>query len=126
VGDPATMVTPKQQHIFYRLDDGTIQHIFWDAASNRIFADNWSSRANIRGKALGDPATMVTPNQQHIFFRLDDGTIQHVFWDLPTNKIFADNWSMRANIPRKAVGEPATMITSGNSSAGAHLRLGRR
>src|SRR5581483_1017558 len=35
---------PKQQHVFYRSDGGAIQHIFYDQATNQLYADNWTDR----------------------------------------------------------------------------------
>jgi hypothetical protein len=60
-GDPATMVThnPGQQHIFYRGTDGAINHIFWDAATNQLYTDQWTGPRTGAPAAAGDPATMV-------------------------------------------------------------------
>lgn len=65
VGNPATMTTLNQQHIFYRGTDGAINHIFWDGT---FHYDRWTDAAGTP-VAADDPATMVTPNQQHIFYR---------------------------------------------------------
>jgi hypothetical protein len=110
-GNPATMVTANQQHIFYRTTDGSIQHLLWDSSSpNQIFADNWTHRANAP-TAVGNPATMVTPNQQHIFYRAANGTIQHLFWDSSSpNQIFSDNWTQRSGSP-VTTNDPVTMVT---------------
>ena len=107
------MVTtnPDQQHIFYRAVNGAIQHIFWDAPTNRLYADNWTASAGAPG-AIGDPATLVTlsPKQQHIFYRSADNSIQHIFWDAPTNRLYHDNWTALTGAP-PAAGDPATLVT---------------
>jgi len=110
IGDPATMVTSHQQHVFYRATDSSIRHIFWDARRpQQIFHDNWTQRA-VAPLAIGDPATMVTPHQQHIFYRTQGGAIHHIFWDEPTSHLYHDDWTARAGAPL-AIGDPATMIT---------------
>ena len=53
------MVTPNQQHVFYRGFDGAINHIFWDAATNRLFRDQWTPQPPDTLAGIGDPATMV-------------------------------------------------------------------
>jgi hypothetical protein len=103
------MVWPDQQHVFYRGSDGAINHIFWDAPSNLIFRDQWVPADVPRLAAAGDPATMVWPNQQHIFYRGTDGAINHVFWDAPSKQLFRDQWTQRIGAP-PAVGDPATMV----------------
>jgi len=73
-----------QQHIFYRgAADSAINHIFWNAATNGLYFDQWTAKAHAPA-AAGDPATMVWPNQQHIFYRGSGGAISHIFWDSPT------------------------------------------
>jgi hypothetical protein len=117
-GNPATMVTlaPKQQHIFYRGIDGSIQHVFWDAGEpagvNHLHRDDWTSLAGAP-PAAGAPVTMVTsvPNQQHVFYRDLDGRIQHIFWDArePPGFLHHDIWTRRGD--PLAAGNPATMVT---------------
>ena len=111
-GDPATMVWPNQQHIFYRGNDGTINHIFWDVPTSRLYCDQWQPNAQIphAPPAAGEPATMVTSNQQHVFYRGLDGAINHIFWDAPSNRLYFDQWTTRVQAPF-AVGDPATMFT---------------
>ncbi|HKE42409.1 MAG TPA: hypothetical protein VKG21_21480 [Casimicrobiaceae bacterium] len=118
-GDPATMVTsaPNQQHVFYRAIDGSIQHIFWDASEppgvSHLHRDSWTARLQAP-LAAGDPVTMVTstPNQQHVFYRAIDGSIQHIFWDAsePPNVLHIDTWAMPK--PPRVLGGPATMVTT--------------
>jgi hypothetical protein len=120
-GDPATMRTPDteqptQQHVFYRSADGSIQHIFFDVPTNQLLRDDWTDRTHAPG-AAGGPATMVTPSsdqptQQHVFYRAHDGSVQHIFWDAPTNQLFRDSWTERTGAPA-AAGDPATMRTPG-------------
>ena len=113
-GDPATLVTlnPDQQHIFYRSGNGAIQHIFWDAPTQKLYRDNWTERA-AAPPAAGDPATLLTadPIQQHVFYRGTDGSIHHIFWDAPTNQFHYDNWTRQAGELASA-GDPATMLTA--------------
>ncbi len=114
VGDPATMVWPNQQHIFYRGIDGVINHIFWDAPTNHLYWDDWTKVG--APPAAGDPATMVwpnqqDPNQQHIFYRGTEGAINHIFWDAPTNNLYWDQWTQVGAPP--AAGDPATMVWPG-------------
>jgi hypothetical protein len=102
VGSPATMVTatPNQQHVFHRGTDGSIRHIFWDArgpaGTPYLHRDDWTGVAHAP-PAAGDPVTMVTatPNQQHVFYRGGDGSIQHIFWDAneAPGALHADNWT---------------------------------
>jgi hypothetical protein len=101
------MAWPTQQHIFYRAADGSIQHIFWDAPTNRLFTDDWTGRAHAPA-AVGHPMTMVWPNQQHLFYRARDGSVHHIFWDAPTNQLFTDNWSGNTGAPA-ADGNPDTL-----------------
>jgi hypothetical protein len=112
VGDPTTMVWPNQQHIFYRGPEGTINHIFWDAPTNRLYFDQWQPNPQVphAPPAAGDPATLVTPQQQHVFYRGLDGAINHIFWDAPTNRLYFDQWTSRTQAPL-AAGDPATMFT---------------
>ncbi len=111
-GDPATMVVPNQQHIFYRATDGSIQHIFWDSHGppGQLYNDSWTGITHAP-TAAGDPATMVVPNQQHIFYRATDGSIQHIFWDShsPPGRLFHDSWTGITHAPT-AAGDPATMV----------------
>ena len=111
-GDPATMVYGNQQHVFYRATDGSIQHLFWapDAPANTIWMDNWTRKSGAPG-AAGDPATMVSGNQQHVFYRATDGSIRHLFWapGAPANTIWTDNWTQKAGAPG-AAGDPTTMV----------------
>ena len=114
-GNPATMVTAGQQHIFYRGTDNAIHHIFWDShhPPGQLFHDNWTALAQAPS-AAGDSATMVTTDQQHIFYRGTDNAIHHIFWDShsPPGRLFHDNWTALAQAP-SAAGAPATMVTTG-------------
>jgi hypothetical protein len=112
VGDPVTMVWPNQQHIFYRGRNGEINHIFWDAPTNRLYSDLWQPNAQVPDAppAADDPATLVTPMQQHVFYRGLDGAINHIFWDAPTNRLYFDQWAARTQAPL-AAGDPSTMFT---------------
>jgi outer membrane protein assembly factor BamB len=118
-GNPVTMATsnPNQQHVFYRGIDGVIEHLFWDARERpgNVRHDTWSVRN--RPRASGDPATMVTatPNQQHVFYRGIDGSIQHIFWDASeppgVSHLHRDSWTSLAQAPL-AAGDPVTMVTA--------------
>jgi hypothetical protein len=111
-GDPVTMVWPNQQHVFYRSQDGAINHLFWDASTNRLRFDQWqpSSQVPNAPPAAGDPATMVTARQQHVFYRSQDGAINHLFWDAPTNRLHFDQWTSKVHAPM-AAGDPTTLFT---------------
>ncbi len=108
-GDPVTLVGNNQQHVFYRSTDGSLKHLFWDAGSNQVFADNWSAKAHVAPDVAGTPATLVWPNQQHVFYRSTDGSLKHLFWDAGSNQVFADNWTAKANGGVDVAGDPATM-----------------
>ncbi|MEP6692574.1 MAG: galactose oxidase-like domain-containing protein [Gemmatimonadaceae bacterium] len=110
-GDPVTMVTPHQQHIFYRTVAGAIHHVLWDDRTVAgFFHDDWTARAGAP-LAAGDPATMITPHQQHIFFRTQGDAIHHILWDdRNPGGFFHDDWTARAGAPL-AADDPATMIT---------------
>jgi Repeat of unknown function (DUF346) len=112
-GDPATMVTERQQHVFYRGLDGNIEHLLWSAAApDQVFHDQWTSRAGAP-LAKGDPATTVTEGQQHVFYRGIDGNIEHLLWGVAApDRVFHDQWTSRAGAPL-AAGDPATMATQG-------------
>ena len=114
IGDPATMVWPNQQHIFYRGANGAINHIFWDAPTNHLYFDQWQPNGQVgqAPPAAGDPATMVWPNQQHVFYRGAAGAINHIFWDEPSNHLFFDQWQPHPQVAQApaAAGDPATMV----------------
>jgi Repeat of unknown function (DUF346) len=111
-GNPATMVTPGQQHVFYRGIDGAINHIFWDASvPTQLFYDQWTDSRTNAPLAAGNPATMNPPNQQHVFYRGIDGAINHIFWDSSTNVLFYDSWTDGRTKAPIAGGATATMIT---------------
>lgn len=111
-GNPATMVTPGQQHLFYRgAGDGSIRHIFFDRPSNQLFHDNWTDDRTKAPASSGDPATMVTPGQQHVFYRDDRGAIHHIFFVASTNQLLHDIWTERVQGAAGANDDPATMVT---------------
>ena len=109
-GNPATMVWPNQQHIFYRGRDGAINHILWDARSNRLYFDQLQPNIQVPSAppAAGDPVTLVTATQQHVFYRGLDGAINHIFWDAPTNRLYFDQWTARTQAPL-AIGAQSTL-----------------
>jgi hypothetical protein len=113
-GDPATMVWPNQQHVFYRGSDGEINHIFWDGPTSHHYFDRWRPNAQVvqAPPAEGDPVTMVAANQQHIFYRGAQGAINHIFWDAPTNHLYFDQWQPNPQVGHAppAAGDPATMV----------------
>jgi hypothetical protein len=113
-GNPATLVSSHQQHMFYPAQDGSIQHIFWTdyEPPGQLRHDNWTQKAGIPPAAAGAPATLIYGDQQHVFYRAHDGTIRHLFWgpDAPQNTVWADNWSQKAHNPPAAAGDPATMV----------------
>ncbi|MGH8637448.1 MAG: hypothetical protein ACREUZ_09985 [Burkholderiales bacterium] len=85
---------------------------FWDAPTNRFYFDQWQPNPQVRRAppAAGEPATLVTPHQQHVFNRGLDGAINHIFWDARTNRLYFDQWTSRTQAPL-AVGDPATIFT---------------
>jgi Repeat of unknown function (DUF346) len=50
----------RQQHVFYRGPDGAINHIFWDAPTNKLYHDQWTVLTGAPLAAAGSLATMVT------------------------------------------------------------------
>ncbi|WP_225823629.1 CAP domain-containing protein [Streptomyces naphthomycinicus] len=112
VGDPSTFVWGgSQQHVFYRSKSGAIKHLFWDAPSNKVYADDWTAKANVAADAASDPSTFVWGNaQQHVFYRSAGGAVKHLFWDAPSNKVYADDWTAKANVAADAVGDPSTFV----------------
>jgi hypothetical protein len=120
-GEPATLVTPNQQHIFYRDTAGNIQHVFWDANSGR-HAERWAGPSGSPSGgpgALGDPQTLFANNQQHVFYRAlqliggTDNPIWHVYWD-PGSGLHAQIWAGLGspNNAPAAAGDPATLATA--------------
>lgn len=105
----------KLQHVFYRGSGGQLDHIFRDVPTNKVHYDQWSSKAGAP-PAAGDPATMAWPNQQdmffqqHVFYRGPDGRINHIFRDVPTNRLCYGRWSSGTGAP-PAAGDLATMVT---------------
>ena len=103
----------KLQHVFYRGSDGELDHIFRDVPTNKLCYNEWSSGTGAP-PAAGDPATMAWPDQQdvfyqqHVFYRGSDGELNHVFWDLSTNRLYYDRWCSGTGAP-PAAGDPATM-----------------
>ena len=112
-GDPVVMLTDHQQHIFYRDVDGAIEHIFVNE-SNQIFNDRWTLPLRTGAlAAMGNPATMLTPHQQHLFYRDTNGEINHVFFDdrkKAGTPLFRDNWT-RDSGALAALGDPVAMLT---------------
>jgi hypothetical protein len=74
-----------QQHIFYRAG-GDIWHVFWDSDSG-LHTQQWTGPGSMTPAqtgtqtAVGDPATLLGSNQQHIFYRATDGNIWQIFKD---------------------------------------------
>src|SRR5262249_11671214 len=114
-GNPATMVTEGQQHVFYRGADGAIYHIFWNAADNTFHFQNWTDLARGAGHpAAGNPATMVTDGQQHVFYRGADAPILHDALPIADNSFQFQSWTDLAGASgHPAAGNPATMVTEG-------------
>jgi hypothetical protein len=113
-GDPATMVTTNEQHIFYRDFSGNIWHVFWDSGSG-MHLEQWAGgggSSTMGPAAAGDPATMVTTNEQHIFYRDQKANIQHVFWDANSGR-HVEQWAGGAGNSQTgpaAAGDPTTMV----------------
>jgi hypothetical protein len=114
-GDPAVFAWQTQQHVFYRDDQGNIQHVFYDSSVNHRFPpEQWASGTGSHSTgpaAAGNPATLVAANQQHIFYRDVAGNIWHVYWDQRSNSRTAEPWagpSSPTGTPT-AQGDPAVM-----------------
>ena len=102
---------PDQQHVFYRGTDDHIHHIYWDASSGKLFADDWTARTRAP-LAAGNPAAMATPGQQHVFYRGQDSQIHHILWVAEKRRLFRDVWTQGAGVP-PALGDPVTMESPG-------------
>jgi hypothetical protein len=87
------MVTDGQQHVFYRDTDGHIKHIFWTPGTTVPVPQDWTDLAGAgpADLAAGDPATMVTADQQHVFYRGTDGATKHIFWNAVNKCPAGDN-----------------------------------
>ena len=124
-GDPATMVTRGQQHVFYRGLDGNIEHLLWTtAAPERVFHDQWTSRASAP-LAAGDPATMVTDGQQHVFYRGLDGALDHIAWTEASAEFLHDQWTTLLSLsgelrPARSASADALSCSSGEVGPLAH------
>jgi hypothetical protein len=118
-GDPVTMVTDHQQHIFYRDSLGIINHVIADdrrKPNAPLFHDVWNlnPRSPEAPAAAGDPVTMLTEHQQHLFYRDRRGSLQHVMFDdrsNPGTALFHDIWNDKAQTPATA-GNPVTLLTA--------------
>jgi hypothetical protein len=66
-GIMASMEVPeRQEHVFYRGTDGAINHILWDAASNKLGFDQWTKRIGaplvaVRRLTAEQAAALFTP-----------------------------------------------------------------
>jgi hypothetical protein len=104
---------PNQQLIFYKGTDHAIHRIFWDAPSNTLSHGNWSQQSGAPPATGDDPTAMVWANQQHIFYRGNDGegdAIHHIFWDPPSNTLWHDNWSQQFGPDATPASDPASMV----------------
>ena len=111
VGDPATMVERRQQHVFYRDVDSGIGHAYWDELTNGRVHDSWTSKVKDGAPpAVGDPATMVYGAQQHVFYVTGNGTVSHLFWDETAgDAVRYEDWTALTEAPT-AAGNPASMV----------------
>ncbi len=116
VGEPAAMLpgdTNDQQHVFYRDSKNNLIHVYWDKQrggppKREVWGMGTGSKT-FGAAAGGDPATVVTPGQQHVFYRDLNGLIRHVFWDQGKHVMTAQVWTSK-DIPN-ASGALATMGT---------------
>ena len=59
--------------------------------------------------AAGNPFTMVTSGQQHVFYRGTDGNIHHILWNERINDFYHDDWTQRTGAPAPIAGLAATV-----------------
>jgi len=106
-GKPATLYDPNgQQHVFFRATDNGIYQVFYDPSTNNVHGpEQWDSDQT-GNFVLGNPATMSTPNQQHVFHVNSFGSIKHIYYDYTTGRAPIEQWVSGA-----AIGStPATMF----------------
>ena len=103
--------------LFFSTGNGTKNPQLPDAQglnlSNAIVRIGPPNRVAVRApNAAGNPAIAVTPHQQHIFYRDQDGSIQHIFWDdhEAPGQLHHDNWSQKSGSPAAAVGDLLSAI----------------
>lgn len=82
----AALAWPGQQHVFERLNDGSLRHLFWDAGLKVVARDTWGT--GVAGQAAG----FTTATQQHVWARGIAGTLDHWFWEKSNNKVTHDVW----------------------------------
>jgi hypothetical protein len=75
------------QHVFARGVDNTLRH-WYQNGSAAPGLDNWGTA----GRVMSDPTGFAYRNQQHVFYRTHNGTVEHRFFDDPTGRVNTDNW----------------------------------
>jgi hypothetical protein len=116
LGDPCTMATSNQQHVFYRLHDNSVMHAFYDTSTKNRTIEYWGMAANARTPlpvATGNPVTMVTGDQQHVFYRSVAQDLVHQYWD-PASGLHAERWAGRFTDNGGPSGDCAVMVTGSN------------
>lgn len=110
--DPVAMLVGDQQHVFYRGANGHINHIFWAPSSAGPRFDDWTASAQAPLAAGDHAAPMLTPGQQHVFYRGLGGEIIHILWNSGSAAFGWDDWTSRSGAPA-AAGDPTTLTTGG-------------
>ena len=117
-GAPAALYTPaagNQQHVFFRGNDGGVYNVFYDPASNsRRGPELWIPRTS-NVTAASDPAALYATaagDQQHVFFRGNDGGIYNVFYEPADNSIHGPEVWVPGTSPASAAGDPAALYAT--------------
>jgi hypothetical protein len=108
------MVTTNQQHIFYRTTTNGVQHVFYDQ-TNGPQSEPWGGPGSPTNTppAWGDSAALFANNQQHVFYRTVNGTVQHLLCD-SNSGLRAEIWvgpGGLTNAPLPA-GDPVAMFAN--------------
>src|SRR5664279_2321843 len=119
-GDPTTLVTGSQQHVFYRGNDRNIWQVLWYPGLKVPIRDPnpWGGPGSSTdtAPAAGDPSVFAWGTQQHVFYRDDQGNIQHVFYDSSVNRRFPpEQWASGTgshSTGPAAAGNPATLVAA--------------
>ena len=106
------MLVGDQQHVFYRGANDHINHIFWAPSAAAPRFDDWTASAGALSAAGDRVAAMLTPGQQHVFYRGPNGKIIHILWNSASGSFGCDDWKTRSGAPA-AAGDPTTLTTGG-------------
>jgi hypothetical protein len=109
-GTPATLYTPNgQQHVFFRGTDNGIYQVFYDPGTNSVRGPEQWAPPDPNGRfMLGNPATLYTPGQQHVFYITALGALMHTCFDDFRGR-FTETWVQSG---AAAGSTPATLYDS--------------